>query len=96
MTQDGLNELRELATEADELQRKADELDIRICNLYQYEEDVLDQDAYTMLTKASASMQEVALGLGRATEEIQKARKFEKALTDFYEGLLKKQDNDEE
>jgi hypothetical protein len=96
MTQDGLNELRELATEADELQRKADELDIRICNLYQYEEDVLDQDAYTMLTKASASMQKAAWRLGRAIEEMQRAYEYEKALMDYYEGLLNKQDNDEE
>lgn len=89
MTQDGLNELRELATEADELQRKADELDIRICNLYQYEEDVLDQDAYTMLTKATVSLQKAAWRLGACYRRDAESLRIRKGTDGLLRGTTK-------
>lgn len=94
MTQNGLNELRELATEIDELRRKADELETRICNLYRYEEDVLDRNAHIQLSSAGAAMKDAVPCITDALIGLQKAYDAEKELMDFYEGLLNKQDND--
>lgn len=93
MTQEGLKELKELATEADELQRKADELETRICNLYRYEEDVLDRNAHIQLSSAGAAMKDAVPCITDALIGLQKAYDAEKELMDFYEGLLSKVDN---
>ena len=96
MTQDGLNELRELATEADELRRKADELETRICNLYRYEEDVLERNAHIQLSSAGAAMKDAVPCITDALIGLQKAYDAEKELMKSYNALLNKQDNDEE
>ena len=58
MTKQGLEKLKELATEVDKLREKADELETRICNFYRYEEDVLDRDAHMHLSYAGGSMKD--------------------------------------
>lgn len=94
MTKQGLNELKELATEIDELREQATKKLTELLNLFQYDEVMEAREAHESITKASASMQEVAWRLGLATEEIQSAYRQEKATVDFYEELLKKQDNE--
>lgn len=94
MTQQGLNDLKELSTEVDELREKAGKLMVRLMELYQEDEDVEAREAHEELTKASASMQEVTWRLGYATVEMQRAYKFEKAYMDYHEELLNKLYND--
>ena len=94
MTPQGLNELNELATEVDELREKAGKLMVRLMTLYQEDENVEAREAHEELTKASASMQEVAWRLGYATEETQRAYKFEKAYMGYHEELLNKLHDD--
>lgn len=95
MTPQGLNELKGLATDVEELQKRASGLMMRIINLYQDEDDVEDLGAHEMLTKATVSLQKTAWRLGRAVKEIQGGYKAEKALMDFYDGLLNKLHNDD-
>lgn len=87
MAPQGLSELRELASEVDELREQAEKKLTQLLNLYQYEEDVEAREAHSMLIKAANSMKDVTWKLGRATEEMRKAHKFEKALMDYYEEL---------
>lgn len=89
MTQQGLNELNELATKVDELRKKAGKLTVSLMELYHGDEEVEDREAFEELAKAAVSMQEIAWRLGYATEEAQKAYKFEKAYMDYHDGLLK-------
>ena len=96
MTPQGLNELRELATEVDELREQVEKKLVRLLNLYQYEEDVEAREAHSMLIKAKESMTDVIWKIGRATKEMQKAHEFEKDLMDFYEGLLNNLHDDKE
>ena len=96
MTAEGLENLKELTTEVDELRDEAGKLMARIINLYQDEEDVEDGEAREMLPKATVSLQKGAWRLGCAVTELQSAYKAEKALEDFFEGLLNKEDDDEE
>lgn len=96
MTLDGMNELKELANEVDELREQATKKLKRLLNLYRYEEDINAREAHSMLIKASESMKDVTWNLGRAVTQIQSAYKAEEELNDFYEGLLNKQYNDEE
>ena len=81
MTKQELEKLKELATEVDELIRKADGLEMRIRNLYGDEKDVSGWDTHIQLSYAGAAMKDALLNL-------QKAYKVEKDVTDFYEGLL--------
>ncbi|WP_417145744.1 hypothetical protein [Porphyromonas sp.] len=94
MTKQGLEKLKELATEVDKLREKADRKLTRLLNLYYYEEDINSREAHSMLTKASESMKDVTWNLGRAVEQIQSAYKYEEELNAFYDGLLKKQDDE--
>lgn len=94
MTKQGLEKLKELATEVDKLREKADELETRICNFYRYEEDVLDRDAHMHLSYAGGSMKDAVPCITDALIGLQKAYKAEKEDMDFYEGLLKKQDDE--
>lgn len=96
MTPQGLNELKGLETEVDELREQAEKKLVRLLNLYQYDEDVEAREAHSMLIKAKESMEDAIWKLGRATKEMQKACEFEKALMDFYEGLLNNLHDDEE
>lgn len=96
MRPQGLRELRELASEVDELREKTSELMVRLITLYQEDEDVENLGAHDSLTKATVSLQKVAWRLWRAVTEIRKAHEFEKALMDFYEGLLNKLHDDKE
>lgn len=96
MTQDGLTDLEELVSETEELQRKADELDIRICNLYRYEEDVLDINAHLRLSDAGAAMTDAGQCINDALIGLQKAYKAEKELMKLYNVLPNEQDDDEE
>ena len=96
MTGVGLNKLKELATEIDELREQAEKKLTRLLNLYQYEEDINVREAHSMLIKASESMKDVTWNLGRAVTQIQSAYKYETELNAFYDGLLRKQDNDDE
>lgn len=91
MTKEGLKHLKELATEVDELINKADELEIRIRNLYRYEKDVLDWDTPIQLSYAGAAMKDAVPCMKDALLELQKAYKAEKELMDFYDGLLNKE-----
>ena len=96
MTKQGLEELKELATEIDELREQAEKKLTRLLNLYHYEEDINAREAHSMLIKAKESMADVIWKLGRATKEMQKAHEFEKDLMDFYEGLLNNLHDDKE
>lgn len=96
MTKQGLNDLKELANEIDELREQAERKLARLLNLYCYEEDINAREAHSMLVKASESMKDVTWNLGRAKEQIQNAYKAEEELNAFYEGLLRKPDNDDE
>lgn len=96
MTKQGLEELKELATEIDELREQAEKKLTRLLNLYRYEEDINAREAHSMLIKASESMKDVSWNLGRAVTQIQGAYKYETKLNAFYEGLLNKLHNDEE
>ena len=96
MTLGGLNDLKELATEIDELREQAERKLARLLNLYCYEEDINAREAHSMLIKASESMKDVTWNLGRAKEQIQSAYKYETELNAFYDGLLNKRHNDEE
>lgn len=90
MTPQGLNELKELATEVDELREQATKKLTRLLKLYQYEEDINAREAHSMLIKASESMKDVTWNIGRAVKQIQSAYKAEEELNAFYEGLLSK------
>lgn len=98
MTKQGLTDLKELATEIDELREQTEKKLTRLLNLYQYEEDINAREAHSMLIKASESMKDVTWNLGRAVTQIQSAYKYEEELNAFYEGLLSKagKGNDEE
>lgn len=94
MTLGGFNDLKELATEIDELREQAERKLTRLLNLYQYEEDINAREAHSMLIKASESMKDVTWNLGRAVTQIQSAYKYETELDAFYDGLLNKLHND--
>ena len=87
MAPQGLNGLKELATEVYKLRGKTSELMKRLTDLYQIEEDVEDLGAHESLTKAKVSLQKAAWQLGHAVTEIRDGHKFEKALMDYYEEL---------
>lgn len=94
MRPQGLRELRELASEVDELREKTSELMKRLTDLYQVDEDVEDRGAHESLTKATVSLQKAAWRLGHAVTEIREGHKFEKALMDYYEELSSRLHND--
>lgn len=96
MTLDGLNNLKGLATEIDELREQAEKKLTRLLTLYQYDEDINAREAHSMLIKASESMKDVTWNLGRAVTQLQSAYKAEEELDAFYDGLLNKQDDDKE
>ena len=96
MTAEGLENLKELASEADELREQAGKLMVRLVTLYLKDEDVENLGAHNSLNKATISLQKAAWRLWRAVTEIRDAHKFEKDLMDFYEGLRNKRHNDEE
>lgn len=87
MAPQGLDELKELATEVYKLREKVSGLMVRLTDLYQVEEDVEDLGAHDSLTKATGSLQKAAWRLGHAVTEIREGHKFEKALMDYYEEL---------
>lgn len=89
MTAEGLENLKELASEADELREQAGKLMVRLINLYQDEEDVENLGANDSLTKATVSLQKAGWQLGHAVTEIRDAHEYEKDLMDFYKGLRK-------
>jgi len=95
MAPQGLNELKELATEVYKLREKVSGLMMRLTDLYQVEEDVEDLGAHDSLTKATVSLQKAAWRLGRAVTEIREGHKFEKALMDYYEELSSRLHNDD-
>lgn len=95
MTPQGLNELKGLATDVEELREKASGLMVRLTDLYQVDEDIEDLGAHDSLTKATVSLQKAAWRLGRAVTEIREGHKFEKALMDYYDGLFNKLHNDD-
>lgn len=96
MTLDGLNNLKGLATEIDELREQAEKKLTRLLNLYRYEEDINAREAHSMLIKASESMKDVTWNLGRAVTQLQSAYKAEEELNAFYDGLLNKQGDGKE
>lgn len=96
MTPQGLNELKELASEVSELRDRAEDFMVYITDLSKYYEKVENLGAYDRLAKATASLQISEWQLGRAVKEIRKAHELEKAQMDSYDGLLRKQDNDKE
>lgn len=88
MTKQGLEKLKELATEVDKLREQADELETSIRNFYRYEEDVLDWDAHMQLSYAGAAMKDAVPCITDALIGLQKAYKAEKECMDFYDGIL--------
>lgn len=94
MTPQGLNELKELATEVDELRDRAGKLMVRLVTLYLKDEDVENLGAHDRLTKATVSLQKAAWRLWHAVTEIRDGHEFEKAQMDFYEGLRNKLHDD--
>ena len=95
MTAEGLEKLKELASEVDELRDRAGKLNVRLITLYLEDEDVENLGAHNSLTKATVSLQKAAWRLWHAVTEIRDAHKFEKDLMDFYEGLRNKLHDDE-
>lgn len=101
MAPQGLNELKELSTEADELKERAWCLTVRTVELQECDEDAETIGAHDLLTKATISLQKAVWQLGRAAAEMRSAYTAEKSLMDFcagllkYEELLNKQDNDD-
>ena len=95
MAPQGLNGLKELATEVYKLREKTSELMKRLTDLYQVDEDVEDRGAHESLTKATVSLQKAAWRLGHAVTEIREGHKFEKALMDYYEELSSRLHNDD-
>ena len=96
MTKQGLNKLKELASEADELREQAGKLMVRLVTLYLKEDDVENLGAHNSLNKATISLLKAAWRLWRAVTEIRDAHEYEKDLMDFYEGLRNKLGNEEE
>lgn len=96
MTPQGLTNLKELATEVDELREKADELETRILNFYRYEEDVLDWDAHMQLLNAGAAMKYAVPCMKDALLGLQKAYDAEKEMMKLYNVLPDDQDDDDE
>lgn len=94
MTKQGLENLKELASEADELREQAGKLMVRLVTLYLKDEDVENLGAHDSLTKATVSLQKAAWRLGHAVTEIREGHKFEKALMDYYEELSSRLHND--
>ncbi len=94
MTEQGLNELKELATEVEELREKAEKHKERIITIYQEDESIETDEAFSMLVRASVSMKSTTESLSGAGTEVQRAYDAEKELMDAY-GLLNDQDNDE-
>lgn len=94
MAPQGLNELKELATEVYKLREKVSGLMMRLTDLYQVEEDVEDLGAHDSLTKATVSLQKAAWRLGHAVTKIRDAHTFEKGLMDYYEELSSRLHND--
>ena len=94
MTAEGLEKLKELASEVDELRDRAGKLNVRLITLYLEDEDVENLGAHNSLTKATVSLQKAAWRLWHAVTEIRDAHKFEKDLMDFYEGLRNKLHDD--
>lgn len=96
MTPQGLTELKELATEVDELREQAEKKLARLLNLYQYEEDVLDWDAHMQLSFAGAAMKDAVPCMKDALLGLQKAYDAEKEMMKLYNVLPDDQDNDDE
>ncbi len=94
MAPQGLDELKELASEVDELREKASRLMVRLVTLYLKDENVENLGAHDSLTKATGSLQKAAWRLWHAVTEIRDGHEFEKAQMDFYDGLLKKMHHD--
>lgn len=78
MTNQGLKELEELATEIDELRDKAEGLRVRIITIYREDEDIEAEETFSMLVSASISMQFTTENLDNATTEMQNAYRAEK------------------
>jgi len=93
MAPDGLDKLKDIKMEIENIRDKAYSLMTDLHELYTMEEDVEDRDAHTMLTNAVSAMAGVVRDADRAIAETQGAYKSEKALMDFYEELLSKVDN---
>ena len=93
MTPQTMNELKEIATEVDELRYKAVGLLKRTLIIYLDEEEVENLGTHDSLTKATMSLQRGAWQLGRAATEIQQAHEAEKRLMDFFEGVQNKLHN---
>lgn len=93
MAPDGLDKLKDIKMEIENIRDKAYSLMTDLHELYTMEEDVEDRDAHTMLTNAVSAMAGVVRDADRAIAETQGAYDAEKELMDFYEGLLSKVDN---
>lgn len=96
MAPNGLEKLKEIRMEIENIRDQANCLMTDLYELYTMEEDVEDRDAHTMLTNAVSAMAGVVRDADRAIAETQGAYKSEKALMDFYEELLSNINNSEE
>lgn len=85
MTKGGLEKLKEIMMEIENIRDKAYSLMIDTHRLYTMEEDVEDRDAHMMLKSAVNEICGVVFGADRAISKMQGAYKSEKALNNSVE-----------
>lgn len=95
MTPQGLNKLKELETEVDELRDKSEKLRERITTIYQEDVSIEADEAFSMLVRASVSMNSTTESLSNAVTEVQRAYDAEKEMIKLYHILPNEQDDDE-
>ena len=96
MAPNGLEKLKEIRMEIENIRDQANCLMTDLYELYTMEEDVEDRDAHTMLTNAVSAMAGVVRDADRAIAETQGAYKSEKALMEFYDSLRGRGRNSED
>lgn len=95
MTGAGLKDLRRIQNEIRELIQDVTRLQNRIRRFYEFDEDVLDQDAHGWLIEGTNRVGMIRADMQSTIDVIEEAYKAEKKLMEF-EGLLNKEDHDEE
>lgn len=84
MTQRGLKDLCRIQNELREFIQGATRLQGRIRRFYEFDEDVLDQDAHEWLLSATRSMGMIRADIDSTRGMIEEAYKAEKELMDSY------------
>lgn len=87
MTRDGLNILKEIERKVCKLQKKVENMKMRIYDFYTMEEDVLDLEAHGHLSDVHEVMEIAEFNMRYVVRTLNRAYKAEKELMDTY-GLL--------